>query len=230
MAPSWLNALAWCTLAFAFVSALVILVDIFGRGYRSKMTVMDVVWPVTGLYLGPIAIWGYLRYGRPTSERWQREHDVDSPPDKPHWSSVGLGTSHCGAGCTLADIVVAWGVFTVGASIAGRALFAEYIAEYLAALALGIVFQYWAIAPMRGLGFRDGLVAAAKADILSLTAFQVGMFGVMALSSLVVFADRPLEPNQPAYWLIMQIGMIVGFATSWPANAWLIRAGIKEAM
>jgi hypothetical protein len=28
----------------------------------------------------------------------------------------------------------------------------------------------------------------------------------------------------------MQIGMIIGFATSWPVNAWLIRVGIKEAM
>jgi hypothetical protein len=32
------------------------------------------------------------------------------------------------------------------------------------------------------------------------------------------------------YWFLMQIGMILGFATSWPANVWLIRKGIKEAM
>jgi Domain of unknown function (DUF4396) len=29
---------------------------------------------------------------------------------------------------------------------------------------------------------------------------------------------------------MMQIGMIVGFVTSYPANVWLIRKGIKEAM
>jgi Domain of unknown function (DUF4396) len=28
----------------------------------------------------------------------------------------------------------------------------------------------------------------------------------------------------------MQIGMIIGFATAWPANTWLIRKGIKEDM
>ena len=43
-------------------------------------------------------------------------------------------------------------------------LFAEYIGDYALAVALGIVFQYFAIAPMRGLGLRDGLKAAAKAD------------------------------------------------------------------
>jgi hypothetical protein len=29
---------------------------------------------------------------------------------------------------------------------------------------------------------------------------------------------------------MMQIGMIAGFATSYPMNWWLIRAGFKEAM
>jgi hypothetical protein len=32
------------------------------------------------------------------------------------------------------------------------------------------------------------------------------------------------------YWLGMQIGMVLGFATAWPVNVWLIRKGIKEAM
>lgn len=39
---------------------------------------------------------------------------------------------------------------------------------------------------------------------------------------------RPLP--RPVYWFLMQIGMIIGFATAWPANVWLIRRGIKEAM
>lgn len=30
--------------------------------------------------------------------------------------------------------------------------------------------------------------------------------------------------------ILMQIGMVLGFFTSWPVNAWLIRRGIKEAM
>ena len=46
--------------------------------------------------------------------------------------------------------------------------------DYIFALAFGVVFQYFAIAPMRGLGLKDGLMAAAKADFISLTAFEVG--------------------------------------------------------
>ena len=58
--------------------------------------------------------------------------------------------------------------------------FAVWIPDYLAAFAIGIVFQYLAIASTRGPGLRDGLVAAVKADAASITSWQVGMYGLMA--------------------------------------------------
>ncbi|MGH2584307.1 MAG: DUF4396 domain-containing protein, partial [Dehalococcoidia bacterium] len=51
----------------------------------------------------------------------------------------------------------------------------------------------------------------------------------MALMRFVFF-DPPLQPNQVEYWFMMQVGMILGFFTSYPANWFLIRRGIKEAM
>lgn len=85
---------------------------------------------------------------------------------------------------------------------------------------------------MRGLGLRKGLVQAAKADVLSLTSFEVGLFGWMALTSFVFFpAPHHLHPETAVYWFfLMQVGMVIGFGTAWPVNAWLIRRGIKEAM
>jgi hypothetical protein len=84
---------------------------------------------------------------------------------------------------------------------------------------------------MRGLGVRDGVKAAARADFVSLTFFEIGLFGWMALMALVFFpAPHSLMPNSPAFWFLMQIGMIVGFFTAWPANVWLIRRGIKIPM
>ena len=45
-----------------------------------------------------------------------------------------------------------------------------------------------------------------------------------------VFFPRPhLNPNEPAYWFLMQIGMIAGFFTAYPMAVWLIGEGIKEA-
>jgi len=94
----------------------------------------------------------------------------------------------------------------------------------------GIVFQYFSIKPMRNLGPMERIVAAIKADTLSILAFQVGMYAWMALVYFVLFPEQHLKPFDPRYWLMMQIGMICGFATSYPMNWWLIRTGLKEAM
>jgi hypothetical protein len=228
--PTWLTLLSWAALAAGVAGFAVVLVDIYGRGFRQRMPVMEAVWPITALYLGPVAVWGYLRFGRPETPRWLRQHGADVPPDKPGWAAVAVGVSHCGAGCTLGDVVAEFGVFALGATVAGATIWAEMIGDYVLAVTFGLAFQYFAIAPMRGLSFRKGIVAAAKADILSLTAFEVGLFGWMALTTFVFFPVHHLSPLSPVFWFLMQIGMVIGFATSWPANVWLLRRGIKEPM
>jgi hypothetical protein len=70
---------------------------------------------------------------------------------------------------------------------------------------------------------------AAKADVFSLTAFEVGLFR-MGLMFWVFFPDPHLEPNKASYWFLMQVGMAIGLATSYPMNVLLIRKGVKEAM
>jgi Domain of unknown function (DUF4396) len=103
---------------------------------------------------------------------------------------VANGALHCGSGCTLGYIIAEWLVFAVPAiavafgwrSLFGVEMFAAWIVDYLFAYALGIVFQYFTIAPMRNLSFGQGVIAAVKADTLSLTAWQVGMYGFMAVA------------------------------------------------
>jgi hypothetical protein len=213
MVAPWLNALAVASLVVAFACALYILIDVVRRPQR--MAIMNWVWPITALYAGPLAVWAYHAWGNA------------SP--KPYAAGVAVDVSHCGAGCALGDIAAESVIFVSGTSIAGSVLLAEYVGDYALAYAFGIVFQYFAIAPMRGLAFWPGIWAAIKADTLSLTAFEIGLFGWMALMNFVLFHPG-LMPNMPAFWFMMQIGMIVGFITAYPMNAWLIRAGIKEPM
>jgi hypothetical protein len=131
----------------------------------------------------------------------------------------------------LGDVISEFVIFALGLTIAGSALGAEYVGDYLLALVFGVAFQYFAIAPMRGLGVRDGLRAAVKADFISLTCFEVGLFGWMAVMRFVLFpAPHHLTPGSASFWFLMQVGMIVGYSTSWPANVWLINRGIKVAM
>jgi hypothetical protein len=156
---------------------------------------------------------------------------ADQVVPRPRWATMAIEVSHCGSGCTLGDLISEWAIYAFALTIAGRMLYAEYVGDYVLAVTLGIVFQYFAIAPMRGLGVRDGLKAAAKADFIALTFFEVGLFGWMALMAFVFFpAPDQLMPNSAAFWFLMQIGMMIGFATSWPANVWLVNRGIKVPM
>jgi hypothetical protein len=169
------------------------------------------------------------------------QHDMAGPPgpdeagggarSRPGWVTMAIEVSHCGAGCSLGDVASEFAIFALGLTVAGITLGAEYIGDFALALTFGIVFQYFAIAPMRGLGVKDGLIAATKADFISLTAFELGLFGWMAVMAYVLFPPPShLMPSSASFWLLMQVGMMIGFATSWPANVWLVRRGIKVPM
>jgi len=225
-----LTVVSWFSLLLAFACAGLILYDLFGRGYRQRMRIMEAVWPITALYFGPLALWAYRRWGRPQSPKWKEERGGEAP-EKGFAASVAVGDSHCGAGCTLGDIIGSpTVVFVLGWKLFGLFLFAKYVVNYALAYAFGIAFQYYSIKPMKGLSLRQGIVQAVKADTLSLTAFQVGLYGWMAFMQLVLFPVEGLHPDQAAYWFLMQIGMVLGFITAYPANWWLIKQGIKEAM
>jgi len=83
---------------------------------------------------------------------------------------------------------------------------------------------------MRGLSLFPGIWAAIKADTLSITAWQLGMYGFMLLTYFVFFPNPHLKPNQPQYWFMMQFAMIAGFFTAYPMNYILVKTGLKEAM
>jgi hypothetical protein len=222
MAPTWLTIVGWIYLSACFCCAAIIGYDIVGNGRRQPMGVMNAVFPITALYFGPAAVAFYWRYGRAAAP---------AGPKRPWWAIMATEVSHCGSGCVLGDVISEFAIYGLALTVAGSTLGAEYIGDYILALAFGIVFQYFAIAPMRGLGLRDGLKAAVKADTISLTFFEIGLFGWMAVMTFVLFpAPHPLMPNSAAFWFLMQIGMMVGYATSWPANVWLVNRRIKVPM
>lgn len=82
---------------------------------------------------------------------------------------------------------------------------------------------------MKHLTAAKTLKAALKADTLSLTSWQIGMYGWMAISFFVIF-NRKIPTTEPLFWFMMQIAMLLGFLTAFPTNWWLIKRGIKEAM
>ena len=227
MPPSWLETIAWVSLVSAFVCAAVILFDIFVGGHRQKMGVMEWVWPITALYTTVFGLAFYWLVGRRTTPKYEAAH---GPRQFPFWVRVGISASHCGGGCTLGDIIAETLIFATGLTLFGAAIWASFVLDYTFALVLGIAFQFAAVRAMAKLSFGTAVRRAAKADVLSLTAFEVGLFTWMALMFWVFFPDPHLEPDTASYWFLMQVGMTIGYFTSYPMNIVLIHKGIKEAM
>ena len=228
-----LMLLAWISIGLAFACALVIVLD--EVRHPQAMGVMNVVWPVTGLYFSVFAVWAYFTLGRRhTREAMQSMNgmkmggDEDSPPTL---AQVAVGTSHCGAGCMISDVLCEFAIAAAGITLLGSILWAEFTIDFAVAWAVGILFQYFAIKPMRPrLSVRDAVWAAIKADTLSILAFQVGMYCWMAFVYFKLFPSPHLTAFDPRYWLLMQVAMICGYATSLPMNRLLIGLGLKEKM
>lgn len=234
MIPPWLHLLSVAMLALGVGCALYITLDLVRR--PQKMWIMNVVWPVTALFGTVATTWIYVRYGTQAARR-------NGPParDTPFPAMVAKGALHCGSGCSLGDLLAEWLAFYVPAvatwfgwhTLFQERMFAVWGLDFVFAFVLGVVFQYFTIAPMRHLGVGAGLWQALKADALSLSAWQVGMYGFMALAQFWLFRGVlgvRLEVDSAEFWFMMQLAMLAGFATSYPVNWWLIRTGVKEKM
>ena len=227
-----LNAIAIISLIIGFLCALIIAIHIIA-GNQQKMMIMNFVYPITGLYTGPLALLFYFVIGKKSSkknmEQQQKANRKVEHEKKPFWQSVVIGTLHCGSGCTLGDILAEIFLAIIPVVIFGSSLAGKWTIDYVFAFIIGIVFQYYSIKPMKNLSPKKGLIAALKADTLSLTAWQVGMYGGMAIAFFVIFKRR-LEPTSILFWFVMQGAMLLGFITSFPVNWWLLTRGIKEVM
>jgi Domain of unknown function (DUF4396) len=226
-----LIAVLW--LAATGVSVLVIAGDL-SAGQQQRMWIMNLVWPLTALWSGPLGLAAYFTLGRSGTTRAARaatlRHEPPPGHDRPMWQTAALATTHCGAGCVLGDLLAESLVIATPVVLLGRALFGTWLVDFVLAFVFGIGFQYFTIAPMRGLRAGPGLAAALKADTLSLVAWQVGMYGWMAVALFALYTPATLPKSSAAFWFMMQVAMFAGFATSYPVNWLLVRAGVKAAM
>src|SRR3954470_8815418 len=95
---SWLELLSWTSVALGFLTAGIIAADLMA--HPQQMRIMNIVWPVTGLYFPLAGLWFYHAMGRPMA--------ADAPAmqgDRPHWQGVFVSATHCGSGCVIGDIL-----------------------------------------------------------------------------------------------------------------------------
>lgn len=244
MIPYWLHVLSVCSIILGVLCAGVIALD--ESRDPQHMWIMNVVWPATALFGSVLSLAAYLMWGKLAARSrvkpaMERGEEMPNQARTPFPAKVAKGTLHCGSGCTLGDICAEWLAFGVPAialwfgwqTIFAEKIFAVWILDFILAFLFGVAFQYFTIAPMRDLGPFRGLIAAVKADTLSLVSWQCGMYGFMALAHFWIFAallGTELKVASVEFWFMMQIAMLCGFATAYPVNWWLIRKGIKEEM
>jgi hypothetical protein len=221
--PAWLTAISWVFLGLALLCAAAILYDIYIAGYRQRTRVMEAVWPITALYLGPLALPAYYRWGRTRSERWQSEHGVVPETSLPGKALTG-GTAG-GAASAIGHVIGVPLIVLSGLTIAGLDLFAMILAIAVIAVLLLFVFEYFfSTVPARGLSSGQGLGVALLIALVTVLAFDIGMGGWMLVLHFLLFMP-PL--TDVTFLFLMQVGLILGFLTGYPAVLLLVRRGIK---
>jgi hypothetical protein len=224
--PAWLTTVSWIFLGLALVSAGILLYNIYGRGYRQRLRAMEVVWVTSALYLGPLAVLAYSRWGRPRSEKWQDEHG--DAPEKSLPVAAATGGLTGGAASALAHVVGVPLVVLSGLTIAGLDLWAMILVIAVMATALLFAFEYFfSTARERELPPARGLGVALLIALVTVLAFDVGMGGWMLFLHFSAFMPAPTDI---AFLFLMQIGLILGFLTGYPAVAWLVGRGTKATV
>ncbi|OAQ03372.1 hypothetical protein A3O11_00170 [Ligilactobacillus aviarius] len=235
-----LNQIAIGWIVIGILSAVIILIDVIR--HPQAMKIMDAVWPINALWGGPLILWAYFTLGKHRkmkmsmpmkSMKMKMDASMKMPMDDhkydKFWQGIVVDALHCGAGCSLSDLVGSWiFYYLLSFSILNQKLFGEWLFDYVLALIIGVLFQYAAIAPMMDGSVGCKLFQAFKIDFWSLTAWQVGMYGWSAIINFGLHLH--FTPVMPAFWLMMAIGMACGFVTAYPMNWLLVKLGIKKGM
>lgn len=225
--PGWLTAISWAFLILAVVCAAMVLYDVYGRGYRQRARPMELVWPLAALSTGPLALALYERFGRPRSEKWQREQGTND--ERALTATAATGNLPGGVASAAAHVVGVPFVVASGLTIAGLDLWAMIAVITVLATTFLFAWEYFvSTVPKRGLTFGQGLAVALLVAFVTVLAFDVGMLGWMMFLAFGVEFMPP--PSDIAFVFLMQIGVILGFLTGYPAVAWLLSRGTKAAV
>ena len=211
------DAFAWTWLGLAAISTVYVAVDQF-RG-NPEAPVMKWGWILITLYMGPL---GLLLYVLTDKEPAPGTHEEFV---KPLWKQGTGSTVHCVAGDATGIITAA-----VVTAILGLPMWIDLIVEYVAGFAFGLfIFQALFMKNMMGGTYLKALRRSFLPEWLSMNMMMAGMAPVMVF--LMMGRDmRAMEPSQPVFWLVMSLGVVVGFVVAYPVNVWMVARDLKHGL
>jgi manganese oxidase len=217
-----LGPLAWIDvvlLGWFALTALSVVYVAYDIQQNPDFPVMKWGWLLVTLYMGPVAAGLYILSDK---EPRPGEHERFI---KPLWKQAVGSTIHCVAGDATGIILAA----TVTALL-GFPMWIDLIVEYVAGFACGLlIFQALFMKDMMGGSYLGALRMSFFPEWLSMNLMMAGMMPVMVV--LMMGRDmRAMDPRELLYWGTMSAGVIVGFFTAYPVNAWLVAMGLKHGM
>lgn len=214
--PDWLTPVAWTYILLSLISAAVIAGDLYLLRRRHPGTTTDLVWITSALYLGPVAVPVYLRHGRASTSRRTATDAAGEVED----TATAVAVLPGGGASAVAHLIAVPLVVAIGWTIAGLAMWPMIIV--IAVLATVMLAIYERVAshgprPARKRGLSVG--AALAAALITVAAFDIGMVGWM----LLLHFNNLMPPvTDSTFWFLMQMGVILGLLTGYPAVKWLL--------
>lgn len=182
-------------------------------------TVMKWGFILVTLYMGPF---GLLLYVLADKEPRPGEHEKFTSP---LWKQGVGSTIHCVAGDATGIILAA-----AVTALLGLPMWIDLIVEYLAGFSFGLfIFQSLFMKRMMGGTYWDNVKMSFMPEFISMNAMMSGMAPTMSI--LMMGRDmRSMDPLELAFWGVMSVGVMVGFATAYPFNVWMVKKGIKHGL
>jgi FtsP/CotA-like multicopper oxidase with cupredoxin domain len=213
--PDWI-LYGW--FALAALSTAYVAWDSFVRK-NPEETVMKWAWFFITLYMGPVGLALYVLTDKEPSPGTHEEFI------RPLWKQGVGSTVHCIAGDATGIIAAA-----AITALLGLPMRIDFVVEYAAGFAFGLfIFQSLFMKDMLGGSYAGAVRRTFVPEWLSMNMMAAGMFPTMAL--LMMGRDmRAMEPTEPLFWAVMSLGVIIGFATAYPVNVWMVARNMKHGL
>lgn len=207
--------IGWFVLAG--LSTIYVAVDQFRN--NPEPTVMKWGFILVTLYMGPF---GMLLYVLADKEPRPGEHEKFTSP---LWKQGVGSTIHCVAGDATGIILAA-----AITSLLGLPMGVDLVVEYIAGFSFGLfIFQSLFMKEMMGGTYWENVRKSFMPEFISMNAMMAGMAPVM--SFLMMGRDmRAMQPTELVFWGVMSLGVMVGFATAYPFNVWLVKRKLKHGL
>ncbi|PIJ51375.1 hypothetical protein BL250_01380 [Erwinia sp. OLTSP20] len=209
-----LDKVAMLFLLLGVCTALMIVKDALRRPGVSPL--ITIAWTIGGFYMPFIGWLAWWHFGRTRNSRtvlYPHRPDLRRATPAGVFISTSLTASGCVAGAMLALALLP--LFSQVMPDSPRLCHAIF--SSLLSLLIGCIMQILYRRQSHQLCWVPAGIALIKNDLLSIIAWQAGMFLYLELAVHFLLQDT-LWPNQLACWFMLQIAFFSGFVFAWPVN------------